>query len=515
MLVSADTGTVASSLRQARLALRSAWYDAGLELLEGCEDWPAPLAEEAVVLKGETLGRRDPVGALEWLTGLDDVIASPAGHFAYELALGKAYANVRDLSSADSRYDAAAGLAHHVPAGAAALAYHRARVRWMRREFDPHGADLALAVTHPDPNVAAAAFAVRGWHHGSLGSFGEQKADFRRVLAYAAAPTEEPVDAQVLAVTCHSFARVAFETADAAAIEEVRRAYAQINWTSDVEVDRFQTLRVFGWDSFMRGESGQAQWAFKDARAMAPSLAWRVMAHLDRAFVARIARNEAWAVEELAEADRLACDVRWESTQGEERLALVTLAVLHTATNAKRAQRYAAMFSQLGVENVNPTLALSADRRAHGFAQYAQGRIDQTLGRREAAAASLSQAYALFDGLNYHYQAAMAASGLAEVTGDMAWRDAAMRHAGAYPGCPLAAMVDEALRAEEALPRELNPLQRQMVRAMWSGADTAELSRRFSRSAYTIERQVAAIYAAFGVASRAQLLEHARSRGVA
>ncbi len=399
MLVSSENATVGASLRQARLALRSAWYDAALELLDGCEDWPAPLAEEAVVLKGETLGRRDPVGALEWLTGLDDVISTPAGGFAYELAMGKAYANVRDLGSADSRYAAAAGLAHHVPDGAAALAYHRARVRWMRREFDPHGADIALAVTHPDPSLAAAAFAVRGWHHGSLGDFAAQKADFRRVLAFADAPTEEPVDVATLAVTCHSYARVAFETADAEAVADVRRAYDRINWTADVEVDRFQTLRVFGWDAFMRGESGHAQWAFKDARAMAPSVAWRVMAHLDRAFVARIARNEAWAVEELAEADRLACDVRWESTQGEERLALVTLAVLHTATNAKRAQRYAAMFSQIGVENVSPTLALSADRRAHGFALYAQGRIDQTLGRREAAAASLSQAYALFDGL--------------------------------------------------------------------------------------------------------------------
>ncbi len=515
MLVSTDNGTVASSLRQARLALRSAWYDAALELLDGCEDWPAPFAEEAVVLKGEALGRRDPVGALEWLTGLDDVVTTPAGQFAYELAAGKSYANVRDLNSADARYAAAAALAHHVPDGAAALGYHRARVRWMRREFDPHGADLALAVTHPDPNVAAAAFAVRGWHHGSLGDFGAQKADFRRVLAFADAPTEEPVDLATLAVTCHSFARVAFETADGEAVAEARRAYARLNWTADVEVDRFQTLRVFGWDSFMRGEPGQAQWAFKDARAMAPSQAWRVMAHLDRAFVARIARNEAWAVEELAEADRLACDVRWESTQGEERLALVTLAVLHTATNAKRAQRYAAMFSQLGVENVNPTLALTADRRAHGFALYAQGRIDQTLGRRDAAAANLSEAYALFAGLSYHYQAAMAASGLAEVSGDMAWRDTAMTHAAAYPGCPLASMVDEALRAQEAMPRELNPLQRQMVRAMWSGADPGELSRRFSRSAYTVERHVAAIYAAFGVGSRTELLELARSRGVA
>ncbi|HEX3462452.1 MAG TPA: hypothetical protein VHS78_00180, partial [Candidatus Elarobacter sp.] len=59
---------VADSLRDARVALRAALYDAALELLNGCEDWPAEFAEPAVILKAETIGRRDPVGAVRYLS---------------------------------------------------------------------------------------------------------------------------------------------------------------------------------------------------------------------------------------------------------------------------------------------------------------------------------------------------------------------------------------------------------------------------------------------------------------
>ena len=64
---------VAESLRDARVALRAALYDAALELLENCEDWPAEFAEQAIVLKAETIGRRDPVGAVSYLTTVEDL----------------------------------------------------------------------------------------------------------------------------------------------------------------------------------------------------------------------------------------------------------------------------------------------------------------------------------------------------------------------------------------------------------------------------------------------------------
>jgi DNA-binding NarL/FixJ family response regulator len=61
----------------------------------------------------------------------------------------------------------------------------------------------------------------------------------------------------------------------------------------------------------------------------------------------------------------------------------------------------------------------------------------------------------------------------------------------------------------------LTPLQRQLARAHWSGADAHELSGRFSRSVFTIQRHLAEIYRAFGVDSAPALRTEAMRRGLA
>src|SRR6202011_4938443 len=146
--------------------------------------------------------------------------------------------------------------------------------------------------------------------------------------------------------------------------------------------------------------------------------------------------NDFWAAEELAQADALAYEIRWESTFGEERQLLVILAILHAATDAPRAQRYAAMYSQIGTENVDPALAVHQDPRAIAHARYAQGRIDQTLGRREAATTALKAAYETFAASAFHYRATLTATALEELTGDGTWREIALRHANSYRDCP-------------------------------------------------------------------------------
>ena len=506
---------LAESLRDARVAQRSAHYDAALELLDGCEDWPDDLAEEAVLIKAGTLGRRDPSEALAYLASTDDLFGSAEGRFGRDVETGKLYAAVRDFTSAESRYADARLLQHAVPDGAHTMAYHDLRMRWLRRDCDPAAPEAALAIAHPDPSIASAAYAYRAWLHAGNQDYDAHIADLTRAVAYATMPTPEPVDVGTLATSTHALAQVAFETANAQGIEAARVASEAIAWTPDVRVAHFQTARAFGWDAFMRGNPAQAQWAFKEARTLAPSATFRIMGHLDRAYVARIARNEFWALEELAQADALAFDVPWESSYGEERQVLVTLAVLHAATDAPRAQRYATMYSRIGTENVNPALAVHGDARALAHAKYAQGRIDQTLGRNAAAVASLQAAYAIFDGAAFHYRATLAASALAELTGEERWCLAAVAHATRYPDCPLTSHAGQSVAREQAMPEQLSPFQRQIARALWGGADLTELSRRFSRSIYRIERQIETVYAAFGVASRNALLDEARSRGLA
>ncbi|MDB5093206.1 MAG: hypothetical protein JWO85_1307 [Candidatus Eremiobacteraeota bacterium] len=504
----------AGSIRDARFALRSAQYDAALELLDRCEDWEPANAEEGVVLKAETLGRRDPIAALEYLIGADDVFTTAAGRFGRDVEAGRLYASVRDFPSAKARFEAARALASTVPDGPATMAFHDLRMMWFRRECNPDAPEIGVALGHSDASIVAAVYTVRAWLHAGNGDFRAQVLDLKRSLACE--PQDGvPIDVYTAAVTLHALARVSFETADEEGILAAQQSLALIAWTPDVNVYRFETLRALGWDAFMRGESGRAQWTFKEAHGFAPSAAWRVMAHLDRAYVARIARNEVWALEELDEADRIARDVRWEATFGEERQVLVVLATLYALIDPSRAQRYASMYSQMGVENVNPALAIAGDRRTLAAARYAQGLIDLTLGRRDAAVPALVEAYEIYNSASHHYRATLIASALAGATGEDRWRAASIAHAQRYPDCPLSTMADDAVAREDALPRRLSPLQRQIARALLVGSDPADLSRRFSRSLYTIERQIVEIFEAFGVASRGELLHEARTRGLA
>ena len=505
---------VADSLRDARVALRAALYDAANDLLQGCEDWPAEFREQAVILKAETIGRRDPVGAVSYLTTVEDLVSSPAGTFALALQFGKAHASVRAYSQAERRYAEARALAHAVPNGLQSMAFHDLRMRWFRRECDPTAPEAQLAIAHPDPSIASAAYAFRAWLHAGREDYDAHVADLCRAVEYVTAPGAENLDLASVTPSIHALAQIGFETANGDAVAAARRAADAVAWTPDLGVNHYFTIRAFGWDAFMRGRAGEAQWAFKDARMRAPAVSWRVMSHLDRAYVARISRNEFWTAEELAQADALAYDVRWGETKGEERQVLVLLAVLHAPTDAPRAQRYASMYSQLGTENVDPALGVHKDPRATGFEQYAIGRIEQTLGRREAAIGALQEAYGIFDRASYHYRAALSAASLAELTGEEKWRIAGDEHAKRYPDSPLSSFAEEAQNRSDAMPAQLSPLQRQIATALWNGAEPAELSRRFSRSAYTIDNQIAAVLRAFGVESRRELGDEARRRGL-
>ncbi|HEX3551529.1 MAG TPA: hypothetical protein VHT53_14180 [Candidatus Elarobacter sp.] len=514
MIDRSQTVAVEESLRAARVAQRSGHSDVALEVLDGCEDWPDAFAEKAMLLKAETLGRRDPGEALAYLTSIDDLCVTPEGRFRRDIEAGKLHALVRDFATAESRYADARKLAGAVPDGLHTMAYHDLRMRWLRRECDPSAPEAALAVQHPDPSIACAAYAYRAWLHAGKQDYASHIADLIRAVRYATLDGDEPVDVSTLAASIHALAQVAFEMADAAGIAAARRASDALVWTADVRVQQFATIRALGWDAFMRGNPGQAQWAFKEARAIAPSAPWRIMGHLDRAYVARTSGNEFWALEEIAQADALAFDVVWETSYGEERQVLVTLAQMHAPGDAARAQRYATMYSRMGTENMNPALAAHADPRATALARYAQGCIEQTLGRRESAITALRESFDIFERASFHYRAILAATALAELSGDDGWCASAREHAGFYPDCPLLSAADRSVAREQAMPDALSPIQRQMARALWNGAETAELSKRFSRSLFRIERQIEAIYAAFGVTSRAELHDEARRRGL-
>jgi hypothetical protein len=495
-------------------ALLAGDYPHAAQLLDGCEDWSTEDAERGVLLKAEMLLHSEPIAAVAWLGSVADSVVSEAGHFAFNLLSARAFAVVRNPTIAAARLATAERFAHAVPGGSAELALYRARFRWYRGEATLDDADLALALAHPDPNQRALAFLQRSWAHAAIEDYAAQTADLRAALAVVDDAGVAP-HVVTRAMIVFVLARLAFERADAAGVLHARRAYDALAWTAAVAVERYQALRVFGWDAFMRGATAEAQWTFREARECAPSDAWRATAHLDRAKVARIEGNEAWALDELYDAHTLAQRIAWESTANEERMALVVFAELFAPVDAVRAQWYAAKYSSMGLDGVRPNLVASRERRNAAESLLVTGTIERAIGNREAAVGALEEAYALFAGIEHHFKAAQAAFALADATASPLWTERALAHAERYPRSPLARAITKAKPAPtNELLAPLSPLQRQLAQAMArEGLDAERLSTRFSRSVYTITREIAAIHAALGTTNVANLRERLRTHG--
>jgi DNA-binding CsgD family transcriptional regulator len=497
---------VQDRLTQAIAARQAGRYTDALALLAGSEDWPSALAERGTILRAQILARKDPIGALELLAHAHDLFATPEARFDYYVASMRAYIGARNYESAFAMSERAEELdAHASVPGRTAFRHFRALLRYCLEQYDPQDRDIITLIESNDPNSRFIGLLMRGYMQAGLGRFAEQAADLGASLDVATA-NPGACDPGIVALQIHGLLRIGLETGDRAAVATATRAYDWLSWTDDLRSEQFLCVRALAWDAFLRGESAQAQWLLRDSKAMADNDAWRVMAHLDRAYIARMNGNEHWAADELLAAHALARHVEWSATRGEERQALVTLAVLFSPTNMAQAQHYVSLYVQLGRNTVNPGISVSNDRRSTAFEKYALGRVQQVLGNNSLAISAFETAYEIFSPANYHFRASLAAIGLFETTRDTTWLERARKHAAVFPQSALSTTLREENRvAEDERLRQLTPMQRQLALALCEGLDLAELSQRFSRSAYTLEQHVDVIYARLGVTNRREL----------
>jgi len=506
--------TPSAALANAKEALRTAHYDRALELLLHCEDWPHPLNEEGALVRVEVVSRRDPVAALAELARLRDIFTSAPGLFGYRIASGKAYGTTRNFESAQAVFAEAAAIVPQLgKESIALLAYHQGRLKWLRKEFEPDCSELQIALDNGSPALQVVTLLVRSWLQTGLNAFDRQINDLKQALAVAEKYPDE-CDLQAVGLCVQALLKVSFETASHDGITAGEAAYDRIQWTTDTQVERFTSTRSLAWDAFLNGHSARAQWLFKDSKEIAPTPAWKVMAHLDRAYVARMNLNEIWSNEELLSAHKLARQVMWSETRGEERNVLMTLATLFAETDMAQAQRYVSMFIGLGTESISPTFA--HDQRSYAQERFASGRVHQVLGNPELAQKCFESGFEIFAQAKHHFRAALCAWGLFEVTDDAKWYDAAIKSAEHFPKSPVyERIVDSKPESPQQDPfAGMTSLQREIALALCHGMDLAELAQRFSRSGPTIAKQVDAVYAALGVSTRNELRAELQKRGV-
>lgn len=506
----------ATHLNKAWEAFRRARRDEALAQLIGCEEWPNPLNEKGLALRAEVLTIGDPILGLQELAAHQEAFVTREGRFDYLIASARAYTNCRNFEGAGEMLSAAQAL---LEGGddprVSRLAYHRVRLQCVTRQYDPNCSDFALALRDPDPAIQFAALSWRSWMHAGLEDYRGQLRDL--LAAFRLFEREGyRCDLTSVGISLHAMLRLAFEIGDAEALSAGESAYDAIEWTPDIQEYRFLCVRALAWDAYLQGEPARAQWLFKDSKEFAPTSAWKVMAHVDRAYVASMNDNEAWATEELYQAHALAGRVTWSATNGEERVALVTLAVLFARIDMVQAQRYVSIYIQLGLDGISPTLALAHDRRAVAFEKYATGCVQLVLGNTNLAIRSLEAAFEIFSQSEHYYRTALAAKALYEATNEPAWLEVARANAIRFPQSAICRRLHEQCDPEEkpALAG-LTPTQRQIAVGIAQGLELEELSERFSRSTFTIEKHIEVILAELGAASRHELRSELRRRGLA
>ena len=211
----------------------------------------------------------------------------------------RAYIVTRNFDAAPEMSELASAIADRVPvADRCILWYHRALLRHCLGQYNPLDENIQTLIASGDANGGFLGHVLCAYMYAGFGRYAEQVADLTAALEVAMSHPG----------TCDP-GIVALQIDALAARLGDRRRHRPRSGHGRLRMDaverrsadeRFLCVRALAWDAFLGGESAQAQWLLKDSKALASSDAWQVMAHLDRAYIARMNGNEHWAAEELA-----------------------------------------------------------------------------------------------------------------------------------------------------------------------------------------------------------------------
>jgi DNA-binding NarL/FixJ family response regulator len=498
-------------LGQARVAFRQARFADAKALIDAAEDSrPAGLSPAALLLRARVLLKREPGAALEDLERHRDSFAEPSLRAEADMLTGAAYARLGDPVSAETRFHNASRRCKHSPSLATELAYQHALALWIERRLDE--ADVALSAAEPraTDTLAIECRVLRGAIAASRGRIREQAAILLDCL-----PLVRSADPSVLhhAVVASQIAYLARELPSA----ELRaHAYAElprVAWTPDIADFRYTAVRAVAWCHALEGDDFNAFRKLKEAAAIAPSAAWRVMSSCDRAYLATVHGEARWAEQELRDAHEHAATVEWNLLEGEERFALALLAELFAPRDGALALSYVAKYRATGSRYAR-ILASSNDRRVDAMEAYSFGVVQRYLGDRGEASRLLLDAWHVYDDIGYDWRAARAALALSSVTADLSWQRRAEEKLSFYGRSWLATAGSAALAAAPdatfgMAAARLTPAQRGVFELLLRGSSIREIAHELGRTENTVRNHVKAIFKALGVNSRAALMARA------
>jgi DNA-binding CsgD family transcriptional regulator len=446
----------------------------------------------------------DAASAVDLLLGLRERLRTDADRVCAEILLGSSFAELREYETADAHFDRARLLLDHRSlTQVASLAAARGR-RYIH-ELRIGDAWRCYEATLVDRRIEGRIRSehLKGEIHHAEARNSEHAASLMRLMMLIGDDIDAHIALWYRAVA--DLGLVACEIPAPAAAATVAAALeARPVWSAGFTIERFYALRALAWCKALAGDALGAFRYLREAGALADSLGnapLRAIIFLDRAQLARNAREEHWCANELAAAIDLLRDVDWAHTSAYERMALPQFAEVLAPTDAASAAAALARYSAL-TQTKDPIVLA-----ARGIVHVADGRTRE--GVRD-----LSAAYDAFDRAGTEWRAGKVAIALAEATGVDRWRLLAIENLEFYAASWLYEQACDL--AESAVPPEqvsLTPMQERVFNMICEGLSTETIATRLGRSPSTVRNHVKLIFKALGVNSRAALVAKAARNG--
>lgn len=471
--------------------------------------------------------RTNPTQAIAVLARNYDSLVVPAHRHEAAILLGTAQARVGDYKSAHvgfERVREALSVATADDRLVDELQYRDASALWMQRKLQQAEAALKPLGDMPHSKFYVEALILGGAISAARGRFEQQAATLLKALQTVLDTRRRDILhwAHVTAQLSYLAREMPSPSLRNAVIENVDR----IPWTSDIADLHFKTLKAVGWRHALDGDYFTAFRYLKRASRVAPSKAWQVMAMCDRALLAQSLGERRFTEQELDDVSEIAAGIEWRAIAGEERHALLLLAVLHAPTDGALALSYIARFQETG-SRFDVLLSANDDRRLKALVDYSLGFVYARLNYRDDALLFLQDAWTTFNDIGYDWRAARCAKEIAAFTRDAVWSARATEKIAAYPRSWIAAEIDaasDALRNGLSLDDGqhstragrtalLTPAQREVYRLLMDGVAVTEIAKVSNRSEFTIRNHIKAIFKTFHVNSRAALMRSQPERG--
>jgi DNA-binding CsgD family transcriptional regulator len=461
------------------------------------------LPADLVNLRARLYIKKDPPAGLPFLNRHSRGFKGAALAEATMLA-GVLYARSRDDRLAELSFNKASSMLEktHSPALRDELTYHRGFWLWTNRRLEESEA-IALSLRNSAvKDVRVRAKILESLIASSRERYLEQAA--LSLEAYRLAMDNDDVELQAYAT--RNLATLARELPMPQLRDVAKGAVERVAWTVDLREEQFKAVRAAGWCCALDGDYLNAFRLLKAAGGVAPSDHWRVMAALDRAYLARCLGEPRWSEQELLEANMLARDLDWHGRTNEEHVALVVLAELYSEIDGALSLAYLARFRELG-QIVKPTESFAHDRRLGAMADHSTGMVHARLGDVHAAIANLEAAWDVLSTVHYDWRAGRTAIELYKLTKKPIWSERAQEKLAGYPMSWLAGQV--VTTGPRNSLAKLSPAQRRVFEMLIAGRSTGDVAAALGRSVFTVRNHIRAIFLAFDVKSRAALVAEA------